>query len=697
MALGRKAYVALLAALVVVGVFAHAGRAEELGDLTDFDVLLSAHGIDDGAGPSGMVRETLPAAEAGVNEMDSIDNDPTGPSVKAYRSAHGKEDDPGGLLEDPEDHRRKLMEENGSVSNVVEVNNMMYGGHLNKKAKAELKQSNPDMLDKSEADAENVDDTNYLKTAATSTDSVPEAHQLNEPTSGFGTATIDNDEQGHMDAPPGTGTAALPVTEDDDNQGTADPVGTTMVHPSDSDTAPAGTDAGHPSSDDIDMLLQDIPQLIEELHGYGEDDDDADDDADLNDVDDVLAQLDAAVGSSSHDSDANVRVTRGTLSTPTADALTLTKKESSIANAAADEYGADGYRDTQKEVDDTLSGLFGLQGRIKNAIATSGGKSLSNETVMNFMNELVGVQSKLLGSYDKLQHINAKYGIYPDRLDLSQYVKKAKAKYGSAAAKTPDTMPPKKKIMLETMDVLLEDDSEDHDADHDDDDHDNDTEEETWDDDDDEDDADADADADSDADAQAPHREDYHYHDEELPADVLAQIDMVKETLANAAKPISEGQKLRQVYAGSPHAVRQPQGDQRTHVVYDLKDPHPEDRHPHPEVHPSADQADCHVCTKALTDILELLSTSRGDWSRLCSHLNGDREYQCNNTFKRLGVDPLITHLQHENHLEICHSLEVCDPNFENGDSRSYIDFQTNNILEHLVEGYAVYGSELAH
>ncbi len=70
-----------------------------------------------------------------------------------------------------------------------------------------VKVANPDTLDATEMDKQNMDDTSYLKSAETTTDSVPEAAQLNEPATGFGTVTAENDERVGFGTAPGVSEA----------------------------------------------------------------------------------------------------------------------------------------------------------------------------------------------------------------------------------------------------------------------------------------------------------------------------------------------------------------------------------------------------------------------------------------------------------------------------------------------------------
>jgi hypothetical protein len=86
-----------------------------------------------------------------------------------------------------------------------------------------VKVTNPDTLDNTEMDKQNMDDTNYLKSSETTTDSVPEASQLNEPASGFGTATADNDENVGYGSAPGVGVDAITIKDDAGANGESDP------------------------------------------------------------------------------------------------------------------------------------------------------------------------------------------------------------------------------------------------------------------------------------------------------------------------------------------------------------------------------------------------------------------------------------------------------------------------------------------
>jgi chemotaxis protein histidine kinase CheA len=163
-------------------------------------------------------------------------------------------------------------------------------GHV---ASVAVREDNPDTLTPLHDDRANLDDTSFLKTADTDTDSVPESVGMHSPSSGFGTATVPNDESVGYGTAPGTGASAVGLSDDigyDGGEEGADPAA--AVHTG------ALEDAGK-----LDLLVSadatdDLEEALDAEDDEGEDDEgDAGEDEDIgvSDVllgDDPLASMD---------------------------------------------------------------------------------------------------------------------------------------------------------------------------------------------------------------------------------------------------------------------------------------------------------------------------------------------------------------------------------------------------------------------
>lgn len=177
-------------------------HAEFHADEDDFeDLLLEAFEENDD-------EEMIPKEHLFSEDMHGIetDNDPEmGLSGRDAVSSN-----PDGIAEGK--GADELAESNEAPHNLREVPNMMLS-QLSATEQARMHaEFNPDDLEA--GDDENVDDTSYLKSASTSVDAVPEAHEIFEPSTGFGTATLENDEQVGAGVAPGTGIDAVPLSQD---------------------------------------------------------------------------------------------------------------------------------------------------------------------------------------------------------------------------------------------------------------------------------------------------------------------------------------------------------------------------------------------------------------------------------------------------------------------------------------------------